>query len=263
MNIIDIHTHCFPDAVAAKAMAKLTASSAYEVHHNGTLSGLLSAMDSAKIDKAVICSIATKPHQIDKIIDWSRKIKSRRIEPFFSLYPGVECEETIEKAMSYNLIGVKMHPQYQNFEANDKFLFSTYAAIEQSGLILTMHSGYDLAYPGDEKAAPAKMAEIKKNFPKIKLVLAHFGGYRMWQDVLDYVAGKEIYLDTSFILRENPEYFYKIIQKHGTDYLLFGTDSPWLSQQVEKKYLLEARISDKLKEKIFFSNAQRLLSSIG
>lgn len=258
---IDFHTHAFPDRIAEKAMNKLTGGSGYKAYHNGTIKGLLNSMEEAGVYKSIICSIATNPDQIENIIEWSRSIKSDRIEPFFSLFPGVKIEEYIEKAIGYGLTGVKLHPQYQDFEADNAEMFSIYDAIQQTGLILILHSGLDLAYPGDLKAAPSKMARIIKNFSKLKLVLAHFGGYRMWNDVEEYIAGKDIYLETSFILKEAPDMFYKILKKHNSDLIIFGTDSPWLSQSEEKERVLRAKISDELKEKILYKNAELLLNN--
>lgn len=262
MEIIDFHTHAFPVDIAPSALAKLTDGSGYVPHHDGTIKGLEKSMKKAGITKSVICSIATKAEQINNILRWSHRVKSEKTEPFISLFPGYEFEKIIDKAVSYGLKGIKMHPQYQNFSADTEQLFPIYEAISAKGLILLMHSGFDLAYPGDLRAAPTKFLKIIKNFPKLRLVLAHFGGFRLWNEVFEKIAGHEIYMDTSFILKEDERMFYRIIKKHSSDLILFGTDSPWLSQQTEKNRILQARISDRLKEKILFKNAVALLNSV-
>lgn len=51
----------------------------------------------------------------------------------------------------------------------------------------------------------------------------------------------------------------KIINKHGAERILFGSDLPWDSPAVIKQKILELKISDDAKEKILGQNALRLL----
>jgi len=96
LDIIDAHAHAFPDSVAAHAMGSLCNQSLWQQmrnHHDGTLAGLLTSMDAAGIRRAILCSVATKPTQVEKITNWSVQVASDRIIPFASIHPDYEHPE--------------------------------------------------------------------------------------------------------------------------------------------------------------------------
>ena len=91
MKTIDFHTHAFPDFLAERAITQLQARAhGYRAFLDGTIPALLRSMDSAGIEKAVVCSIATTPAQVDSIIQWSAEIASDRIIPFPSIHPQTD-----------------------------------------------------------------------------------------------------------------------------------------------------------------------------
>ena len=55
------------------------------------------------------------------------------------------------------------------------------------------------------------------------------------------------------------EAFVRIAKKHGTDRILFATDSPWSDQQTSLQQIRALPLSGEEKEKILGGNAQRLL----
>ena len=94
--ILDCHTHAFPDNIAAGAIKALSAEPVWmpvHAYHEGTVRALLASMDSAGIDRAILCSVATKPAQVRKITDWSASIASDRIIPFASIHPDFDAPE--------------------------------------------------------------------------------------------------------------------------------------------------------------------------
>ncbi len=54
--------------------------------------------------------------------------------------------------------------------------------------------------------------------------------------------------------------FIKLVSQFDEDRVLFGTDSPWTDQKEMLERTLRLDLSDQRKEKMFFSNAARLLS---
>ena len=71
---ICFHSHCFPDALAPRAVATL-AENAKRVgmtpHTDGTAAGTLRYLRASGIDTALICNIATNPHQEHKVNDFA------------------------------------------------------------------------------------------------------------------------------------------------------------------------------------------------
>jgi len=261
-RVIDFHTHAFPDELAEKALHSLHKTSGdYHAYHDGTIGGLLKSMDRAGVEKAVVASIATKPEQVPKITRWSINIQSDRIIPFPSLHPLYEnYADELRKIEDGGLKGIKLHPMYQEFSIDDPLLFPLYEAITDHGFIVLFHAGRDIAFPGNHQADPDRILNVHRTFPELKIVASHLGGWQMWEEVTASLLGKPIYLETSFAVREaEGSLFRRILQKHHPDYFLFGTDSPWLDQKEELDAWKTLDIPDNFKEKIFFSNAERLL----
>ncbi|MCD6413480.1 MAG: amidohydrolase family protein [Elusimicrobia bacterium] len=258
--IIDFHTHAFPDDIAERAMSKLAYKSHLTPSHDGTISGLIKSMDNAGIAKSIICTIATKPSQSENILKWCLKIKSERIIPFASIHPENDSG-FVKKIASSGISGIKLHPMYQKFFADDERMFPIYGEIEKEGLILIFHSGFDIAFPADERASVERILKVAEKFPGLKIIASHTGGWKMWDRVLRLLAGEDIWLEISMTLKyiDAPERFYQIIKKHSPDRILFGTDAPWGNQSEDAGAVRKLSIAAELKEKIFSENALSLL----
>lgn len=261
-RIIDIHTHAFPDFLAERAVRSIEATSGDEkAHLNGTISDLLRSMDRAGIEMSVICSIATAPKQVPSITQWSKEIASERIIPFPSIHPDYEdFRGEIARIKDLGMKGIKMHPQYQGFDLDEDRVMPIYEALAAHDLILTTHAGYDISFPTDPSASPDKTVRVIERFPELKVIACHFGGWRQWDDVRRYLVGRNIYFETSFTTGYLPEEkILELINLHGEDKILFGTDSPWRDQSNSVEEIRRLPISDEVKERIFRKNSEKLL----
>ena len=96
---------------------------------------------------------------------------------------------------------------------------------------------------------------------KLKLVAAHFGGYTEWEDSLKYLAGRNVWFDTSSSLWTlSFDLAHKIILKHGADKFVFGSDFPMWSHRGELNRFLSLKLSETENEKILYQNAKNLLN---
>jgi predicted TIM-barrel fold metal-dependent hydrolase len=259
--IIDFHTHAFPDHIADRAIAALEAECDVKTKHEGRISSLLTSMDKAGIDIAVVCSIATKPSQFQPILEWSKTIASERIIPFPSIHP--EDPQPVEKVKIIHdegFKGVKMHPYYQEFVLDEERLFPIYEACETYGLLLVVHTGFDIAFPRDRIADPVKIITVCERFSELTFISTHLGGWYDWEEVDRYITGKPMYMETSFSLEELPPAKVKdMIMRHPEGYVLFGTDSPWTDQKKAIQLIRALELGKKREEMIFYGNAARLL----
>ena len=98
-NIIDFHTHVFPDALAPRAIAQLTinaTASGYTPLTDGTVAGLLESMSRAGISRSVICNIATNPRQMKKVNDFAiLLLDDPRLIPLGSVNPYADGGEIL------------------------------------------------------------------------------------------------------------------------------------------------------------------------
>jgi predicted TIM-barrel fold metal-dependent hydrolase len=95
-----------------------------------------------------------------------------------------------------------------------------------------------------------------------KVVLAHMGGFNQWDEVEEYLVGKNIWFDTSYTFQHiQPEQFLRIVRNHGADRILFGTDSPWGGQKECIEYLSKLELSQEELECIFWKNGASILGN--
>ena len=158
--LIDFHTHCFPDKIAERAIAKLSyVSGGMKPNTDGTLGGLLSSMDAQGVDISVVLNIATNAHQQTSVNDFAASIKSDRIVPFGSVFPdSPDVLDELDRIHEMGLVGVKLHPDYQGFSVDDPKMKPIYKKIASLGLVTVFHAGFDYGFPPPYGATPEKMA---------------------------------------------------------------------------------------------------------
>ena len=262
--IIDFHTHCFPDTLAPRALSNLSAVSGHmETYTDGTANGIINAMDASGIDKAVVLNIATNPEKQDKINSASIALQNDRLIVFGSVHPKAPFDDSVSelKRLKANGVkGIKFHPEYQNFKVDDPALFHLYEVIGELGLITVFHAGMDNAYLPPAMCSPEGLLAILPYFHGTPVVAAHMGGYLLWREVLTILCGTDIYFDTSFCFSRIPRPLFKaMIQKHGTEHILFGSDSPWSKMENEIRLIDSIEPASRERELILGGNAQRIL----
>ena len=97
-------------------------------------------------------------------------------------------------------------------------------------------------------------------FPKLKLVTTHIGAWRDWDSVEKHLLGRPVYMGISyaipFIGKERARRF---LRSHPPEYILFGSDSPWGSQEKSLEDLLALELGEELNSRICHQNAACLL----
>jgi predicted TIM-barrel fold metal-dependent hydrolase len=256
------HTHAFPDRIAEKAIPLLEQEADVKAFLDGRLQSLLESMDNAGIQRSVVCSIATKPSQFYPILEWSKEITSDRIIPLPSIHPADDdLKDKVRIIHEYGFKGIKLHPYYQEFKIDEERLFPVYEGLQEYGLFLVCHTGFDIAFPWDRIADPVRIAAIIKRFPQFKFITTHFGAWQDWDEVEKYLLGKNIYMEISYTFgcleRKRIKHFFLT---HPSDYILFGTDSPWGDQKQSLDTFYSYKLEKEWEEKILYRNAQELLN---
>jgi len=263
-GITDVHTHAFPDTLARRAIEALEGGrgDGDKAALDGTVSGLLRSMDRAGVERSVICSIATAPKQVESILNWSLSVQSQRIVPFASVHPDTEdMAGAVRRIAESGLLGIKLHPMYQGFTLDDSRMWPCYEAVQQCGLVLTLHCGRDFAFPPEDmRARPERVLAVHRAFPDIPLIATHMGGWQMWDEVARCLAGTGVYLETSYSLDRCPDATRAaIMAEHPRDRILFGTDSPWQDQQAMVALVRETFPDAGRQRAILCDSADRLL----
>lgn len=260
--LVDFHTHCFPDKIAPKAIEKLSyCSGGLTPYTDGTVDGLKNSMHKQGVTASVVLNIATNAGQQKNVNDFAASINDNKtIFAFGSVFPFSEdAFSELERIKALGLKGVKLHPDYQGFNVDDQRLKPLYKKISDLGLITVFHAGFDYGFAPPYGATPEKMAKALCWFDT-PVVAAHWGGINCNEDVIKYLCGKNVYFDVSFGYSMMPRYFAdKIMQLHTPDKMLFGTDTPWHTPDMEMRLLNNLELSSEDMEKIKYKNAQKLL----
>lgn len=258
--VIDIHTHAWPQKVASKARSNLESLFKTRLIGSPTLQTLLKSMQKNNIGVSVVCGVATKPEQVSSINEWLFKIKSRRLRVFCALHPEYKSWKDELRRIRINGDGIKLQPEFQGFYIDDKRVYPMYEEIERLGLPLLFHCGKELSGTMLVRSSPRRLLRIRKRFPSLKIIAAHFGGFGLWEEVKKYLLGKDIYLDTSFFFgylpRKEARY---MLMKHCKERLLFGSDFPLIDPKKDLDYLRGLNLPEGLKKRILYLNARELL----
>lgn len=258
--IIDIHTHAWPEKVAQKARENLEAFFKTRFVGDPTLSTLLNFMDKNSIDLSVICAVATKPEQVASINAWLFSIRGKRIRVFCAMHPDYPLWQEELKHIKDQGDGIKFQPEFQNFYVDDQALYPIYEKIEEFNLPVLFHCGEELSGTMLVRSSPSRLAKVKKQFPGLRIIAAHFGGFQLWGEVKEHLLGQDIYLDTSFFFDYLPkEEIKSLILEHRQDRLVFGTDFPLIDQKKDLDFIKGLGLSQELTERILFLNSRELL----
>lgn len=260
--LIDSHIHVFPDTLAPKVIPKLAAVSGFANQTDGTLDDTLKKMQVWGVDKGIFLSIATKPSQQKSINDFCAHIRSDQVIPFGSVHPDApDWEPELERIAGLGLRGVKLHPDYQGFDMDEPRILPVFQKIRDLGLCVVVHAGFDPLSPNHIHCKPQACRQVLRACPGLKLILAHMGGMRLWDEVEEYLAGEPVWLDTACCAGAiDPIQLKRIIQKHGAEQILFASDCPWSDPRREKEMIEQAGLSSEETEAVFSKNILRLLT---
>ncbi len=274
--IFDFHTHTFPDKIAAQAIARLEETSHARAHTDGTVDGLKASMADAGISASLVLPVATNPRQVAHVNDSSIAINREGartgVYSFGCMHPGFEDPaRELERIAALGIMGIKLHPVYQGTDFDDEKYLEILRICRRLRLIVIIHAGWDIGFPGLEHASPQMIRRAVEKTDPYVLVLAHMGGWLCWKQAAAELSKLGLYIDTSLsigsiaaggageIELNDCETAREIIYSYGADHTLFGSDSPWGGQAETLARVESLGLSVHDKQKIFFENARKLL----
>lgn len=262
---IDIHTHAFHPKIAHKAVDHLNDFYSVNCAGDGTIAHLLERERKAEMEKCVVLCAATAPAQVIPANNYAitlQKEHEDRVIAFGTVHPGYEdWESELKRIKAAGIRGIKLHPDFQSFWLDDPRLLPIFEAA-QKDFVFEIHIG-DKTTPAQNPSCPYKLAAILRQFPGMRVIAAHFGGYCMWAHALDALSGnrfENLWFDTSSTTPfATPLLAKKLLGAFPRERILFGTDWP-LYDPVEERQRLQrlASLTDAEMETIM-SNATSLL----
>ena len=260
-EIIDAHAHIFPEKIAENATVNIGKFYDIPMESCGISGKLIESGTKIGTSLYLVCSTATAPHQTSHINEFiSSECKEHpEFYGFGTTHPDSEdLEADIEQIRSLGLHGVKLHPDFQKFNADSPEAFRIYEMIE-GDLPLLIHCG-DNRY---DYSAPQRIAAIHKNFPKLKLLAAHLGGYQRWDDAEKCLPGLEnVRFDVSSSLAFlTPEKAAHMVRTYGVENCFFGSDFPMWSHEEELERFLKLGFTPEENQLILADNFKNFLDT--
>jgi predicted TIM-barrel fold metal-dependent hydrolase len=229
--IIDFHVHIYTEKVAAKVLPAAEKKLNISVPCTGAPQDLRQRMKSSGIDLSIVLPLAKGRVDVTPLNDWVREVSGDGLMPFGAIHPFMECmEEELDSLGASGCKGVKVMPLLQRFFPDDARCGRLYEALIRRDMTLVTHSGNDPLDRDEIFGTPERFARVMESYSELRIVLAHLGGLRMWDDVRRHLlpAGRNVFFDTSYA------YFYiekkemaELITDLGTERVLFGSDYPW------------------------------------
>lgn len=259
--IIDCHCHIYPEKIAIKAVKGISSFYHINMGYDGRYSTLVDSGKSCGVKHFIIFSVATTPHQVHSINSFIAeciKKSNGLMTGLGTLHPDSDdIERDIAEIKSLGLKGVKLHPDFQRFKADEPKCDKIYELC-QGTLPILIHTG-DVRY---DYSNPDRIKPVLEKYPNLTVIGAHFGGWSCWKEAAQKLCGFDnFYVDCSSTFNWlTAKECAELVKAYGSDKVLFGTDFPMWSHSDELKSFFEMNLSEEDNRKILYENAMKLFS---
>ena len=260
--MIDSHCHIYPDEVAKKAVESIETfyGQLPEKHPDGSVRTLIRTGRECGISRFVVHSVAVLPRHVKSVNHFIARQADSHPDIFTglgSLHPDSETlEADFNELYALGLKGVKLHPDTQRFKADEPKAMRIYEMCQSSGLPVLVHTG-DSRF---DNSNPGRIANVLRQFPDLKFIGAHFGGWSVWDEARRLLPDfPNLIVDTSSSSYWfEPEKAVEMIRSYGSERVMFGTDYPYWTQQREIDFYQSLDLEQEEIEDIFWRTCTRL-----
>ena len=261
MKIIDFHAHVYPEKIALKATRNVSKYYGLESSEvAATPAELIREGEEVGINEFLLLPVAMKPGQAREVNDFAISLlKDPHFHSFGSVHAAMGEDAIIEEAdyiISHGLLGIKIHPETQEFTIDDERLFPLYDYCQEKEIPFYFHCGQWT----NDYSHPERLRYILKLFPGLEVVGAHLGGWNVFAEGPELLKDMHCYTDISSCMEfVDKEDMVKYIREFGADRCMFGCDFPFFLPKDVKKLFLSLPLTDTERELIAHENAERLL----
>lgn len=268
--IIDVHAHpVFAGVPIHPGVHSIShtyySRSAFEI----TLQDYIKELDRARIDRAVLLTVAWKNAPVRQRNEATAEIVGQylnRLIGFAAFDPNVGDQAVAELEYGVNelrLRGAKIVAQNVEMFYNDPRYYSVYAKIDQLGIPIMFHTGPSFLGTRSQFGEPSTLDDVALAFPKMKIIIAHLGMHRFMDAHSLLVRHANVYADLSFwpLHRAYRKLIpWQLFEETVAEKLLMGSDFPVGQSPIEAVEAVNSLpISDRFKAQILGENAVKLL----
>jgi predicted TIM-barrel fold metal-dependent hydrolase len=278
--VIDFHTHpvMIQELVRDDPALQRAVREVFQLYFPAQpLEVFLAEMDEAGVERAVLLPIDCRTAHGCCIVSNEQVAelagKCGRFVGFASVDPaGKDAPRQLEKAVrDLGLKGLKLDPALQRFHLDDRRLaWPLYQVCAELGVPVLIHCGMSWSLVGQAKyARPLVLEEVAQEFPRLRIVIAHFGWPWVEEALLVALKYRNVYLDTSIVYSGTPAdaLQHVLAERIGLDVLerslprqvLFGSNYPRADIRRTARGIAALPLSPSLRERLTRKNAEELL----
>ena len=243
--IIDAHTHVWPDKIAGLALNSNPVPG-LEARGDGTVGGLTADMAASGVEISCCLAIANEARHVDRVNEFAAGLATPQRLAFGTVHVDLSTEENLTSLRRHGITRVKIHPLFQDFGLDDPRLWDLFEAFDDEIAVIT-HVGEGGDARANGLSSPAMIRAIAQQFPDLRLIACHFGGYKILDDAEEMLAGADVVLETSWpptLATLRPERVAALIRRHGAERIVFGSDWPMTSPAAEIAAIEALGLSD-------------------
>jgi predicted TIM-barrel fold metal-dependent hydrolase len=210
------------------------------------VSGLTQDMADSGVQVSCCLAIANEARHVDSVNRFVAGLADDTHVPFGTAHVELSVEENLASLERHGVRAVKIHPLFQKYALDDPRLWEIFEAFGSDYAVIT-HVGEGGDAFTNSLSSPKMIRDITKQFPALRLMACHFGGYKILDDAEEMLAGADVVLETSWppsLATLRPERVRDLIRKHGAERIVFGSDWPMTSPAEEIRAIEALGLTD-------------------
>ena len=213
---------------------------------------MLSRMDAAGVEKAMVCSLAQRI-EAEFIEDLVGRHPDR-LFGFGQVLPQADgaVAEIARMATHPGIKGLKLHPSLHGYHFADHGLLDpVFAACREHGLAILVNA------LDDAFVTPLAIEEISRGFPEVPVLIAHMGAvWNVPEACIVAARNPQIFLETSATLLADVRVAHRRV---GPEKIVMGTEYPGSDFDLERLKIAKAIPEDADRALVEGGNLQRIL----
>jgi len=225
-----------------------------------TSAELLSKMDAAKVERAIICPLKPPGYHLgpanylvaDAVAREPRFVGLARVDP------NLEHQALTELGRATTELGLRglfLNPWEENFRVNGPRVDPILARCAELQIPVVIASGY----PWVSEAA--QVGDLARRFPNVTLVMTHGGQINIsglgQADAMNTLQRHpNVCMETSGVYRQ--DFVEDVATQIGPERVLFGSNSPFMDMRLEVERARWANLGEDSKALILAGNAERV-----
>ena len=145
-------------------------------------------MDECGIDKGLALGVGIKASVVAKTNEFIGTVPRDRLIPFGTVHPELSVEENLRHLRDNGIVGVKLHPLFQDLSLADPRVLEILAALAEEGMPVVSHVGAGGDEAANERGRPELLRQLADELPDLKLIACHFGGYHLLDEAEEHVG---------------------------------------------------------------------------